>query len=464
MLSRSNKANPNYLAKVVQLGTPIKHPGADRLQGFIIDGNRVWTGMTAKEGDIYVYFPLECVITDKILKTLNLYSSPEQNLDSNVKGYFPKQGRVRAVRLRGEPSEGFILSFEEVEKIIGYCTGIKNFREDNTINQEFDTWNDELVVWKYVPQVDVAREKTYKSDKKKVRRFNRLVDGQFQLHADTENLRKNIHKLQPEDEISLSYKLHGTSFVVGNILTKRKRTFKERIAKWFGVVVDNELYDIVYSSRTVVKNQYETKDHKHYYGYDLWADIKDVLKDKLQKGITVYGEAVGYTRTGSMIQKGYDYGYTVPDMSIQQSMREYKEGVHFGIYIYRITYTNIDGYVVEFSSDQIIEYCTKYDIKTVPYLWQGLAKNYHWIDGESNWNEKFLEDLSSSKEYGHQNVNCYLCKNKVPAEGIVLRINRLERFEAYKLKSFKFLERESAELDKGEVDIETEQTVSNEEI
>ena len=46
---------------------------------------------------------------------------------------------------------------------------------------------------------------------------------------------------------------------------------------------------------------------------------------------------------------------------------------------------------------------------------------------------------------------------RVPAEGIVIRIDHLDRCEAYKLKSFAFLEGETKALDAGETDLETEE-------
>ena len=46
------------------------------------------------------------------------------------------------------------------------------------------------------------------------------------------------------------------------------------------------------------------------------------------------------------------------------------------------------------------------------------------------------------------------CANKVPYEGIVLRIDDDEFAEAFKLKCRKFLKHEEAEIDNGEVDIE----------
>ena len=79
------------------------------------------------------------------------------------------------------------------------------------------------------------------------------------------------------------------------------------------------------------------------------------------------------------------------------------------------------------------------------------------MSGEYNRNfdefteEAFLEkvkDLFNEKD-------CYMCSNKVPEEGCVVRIEK-DDFEAYKQKSFRFYEKETKELDKGTVDIETE--------
>ena len=47
------------------------------------------------------------------------------------------------------------------------------------------------------------------------------------------------------------------------------------------------------------------------------------------------------------------------------------------------------------------------------------------------------------------------CDNKVPHEGIVIKIENMKS-EAFKLKCFKFLDKEGKELDKGESNIEDE--------
>ncbi len=48
-----------------------------------------------------------------------------------------------------------------------------------------------------------------------------------------------------------------------------------------------------------------------------------------------------------------------------------------------------------------------------------------------------------------------MCAAQVPEEGIVLRKETLFAFESYKLKSFRFLERETKLLDAGTEDLES---------
>ena len=70
---------------------------------------------------------------------------------------------------------------------------------------------------------------------------------------------------------------------------------------------------------------------------------------------------------------------------------------------------------------------------------------------EENWQEKFLNTLKEK----YNDKDCYMCNNKVPEEGIVIRKEGIE-WEAFKLKSNKFYEYETKSLDSGQVDIEEE--------
>ena len=86
MLSISKDANKNYLAKVIRLPALQKHPNADRLQTAMIDFQNVILGPDAREGDLYVFFPLECEISSEFLSQTNSYRDKSLNEDKTQAG------------------------------------------------------------------------------------------------------------------------------------------------------------------------------------------------------------------------------------------------------------------------------------------------------------------------------------------------------------------------------------------
>jgi hypothetical protein len=290
---------------------------------------------------------------------------------------------------------------------------------------------------KYViKNVKSSEPKTKQGKKPKV---SRLVEGQVHLHTDTENLRKNSHKIKPDDFISVTYKTHGTSFWVSNVLVKKNLSWFEKLLVKFGVNINTLDYDLIYGSRKVVKNQSldDAKQKDHYYEYDLWEDIKNEIGHLIPKGFSVYGECLGYTKTGKEIQKGYDYGCVGNEHKIE---------------IYRITHTNTDGLVTELNYNEIEEFCKHTGLTASYPYFVGRAMEMYEINIDCHWNENFVKAL----EADFNEKDCFMCNNQVPEEGIVVRKESLFSCDAYKLKSFRFLTYESKQLDSGESDIESE--------
>lgn len=440
MLTISKEANPNYLCKVFTIHELRKHPNADRLQILSIDFNNIITGLDAKEGDVYVYFPLECKINNEFLSYTNSFRDKELNTDKEKTGFFESNCRVRAMRLRGEKSMGYIVpvgqvtewafngSFDEPQKWSG---------------TEFDTINGIKLVEKYTVKKKESNHKQGKEPK-----VSRLVDGQVRLHVDTENIRKNADKIKPNDTISITYKTHGTSFWVSNVLVKRKLSWKEKLGQKLGLNIQAQEYDLVYGSRRVVKNQSfdDPKNKDHWFGYDLWEDIKDHLADKIPKGFSVYGEMLGYDKNGSAIQKEYDYG-CIPDGEPFKTQSKLE--------VYRVTYTNSDGIVFELTYPQIQEFCSKIGLTPSYGYFYGKANDWLGLAGsfsDRDWQEAFVKELEAK----YNDKPCFLCMNEVPEEGVVVRKENLFSCEPYKLKSFSFLEMETKQLDNNESDIESE--------
>lgn len=426
--------NPNYLAKVVVLGPILPIEGADRIKKTVVDFNTVVVGADTKEGDVCVYFPLECTIDKSLLGGANLYRDKTLNANpENKGGFFEKHGRVRAQKLRDVPSQGFLLPVSIVE-------GVLNCKLSDSIGKEFDTVNGSVVVSKYVP-ANTRQQGEGKQPQKGKKRESILVDGQVRLHIDTSHLKRNIHKINPSDSISISYKQHGSSFWTSNLLRVRQLNWRDRLARFFGVKVQETEYGPIYGSRKVIKNEFKVQNSNHYYGTDIWKAVNDLLAPIIPETFTLYGEVVGYTKEGGAIQKGYDYG-CAPES--------------FEVYIYRITSTNPSGQVFELSTSQIKEFCDKNNIKTPPIFYQGKAGDmYPELSNLplKEFQEAFLNNLI--RDFNEK--DCFMCVTKVPEEGIILRKEGLYDYDVYKLKSQRFLEWETKELDNNEQNIEDQE-------
>jgi len=430
----------NYTCTVVKLPPKQKVEGLDRLVKVTVFGNDVLTQKEADEQQLYLFFPAECRICPEYLRQNNEFRDVTINWTREAKpGFFEPTGRVKALKFKGIISTGYLAPVSTLE---GECLDVdwRKLKEGDEFT-DIDGFN---ICKKYkIVHVHQTASKESRFNKK-LKRFNKLVANQFRFHLDTNPIARNLHHFtNPRDIIVITDKWHGTSTVFANVLINKKVTWKEKLAKWLGVnVVDTE-YDHLYSSRSVIKNQYINEGATQgYYNEDIWKIVHDEVKDKIEQGISLYGEIVGYLPSGKMIQKDYDYGC--------------RPGEHKFV-VYRITYTKPDGNVIEFTWKQVENYCQKHSLETVKVLFYG---NIGTISPQrlDNYNtDVFFDDLSKL----FLEKDCIYCTIPVPAEGIVVRLEGKETFSAYKLKAKRFFERETKELDKGEVNIEDDATVDN---
>lgn len=450
-LIKSKKASENYLSKIVKINNFRKHsdPEVLRLKCCTIDGFNIITGIDSEPG-LYVYFPALSQINSDFLSYANLYRHKELNKDPEKSGMFEDNGRVKAIKLRGELSEGFIIPITVFEN---YIVSVTNKELSNVVeNTEFDSIEDgDKEFWiskKYVPKRESNSIAGGKVTKKVKKGLDKVIDTQFRFHYDTLLIKKVPFVLNPESIIQLTYKIHGTSGISAYVLCKQKLNWKQKIAKWLTKDEFNR-YDYIYSSRTVIKNKYYNEEVSDgFYGVDVWKEADKVVRPCLSKGQTAYYEIVGFLPNGSYIQKGYDYGCTPP-----KEGEEYTPEKHFKVRIYRVTYTNVDGKVLEYTPHQVQQWCEQVGLIPVKECYYGKAKDLY-PDIKDNWNENFIERLSNDKNFY---MECYSpqCYNKVPHEGLVIKIDDgLSR--AFKLKCFKFLSKEQTLLDSGDSNIEDE--------
>lgn len=431
--------HPNYRAKVVKIEKLEPHSNADKLQIAVVDFQRVITGLDTKVGDLFIYFPLESQINSEFISYINGFSDSNLNADKTKKGFFSGKGRVKSLKLRGVFSEGYLHPAVSVNSYLA-DNNIKFQITSKDIGTEFDSIGDITFCQKYI--VKTKGEPRQGNPDKKLKRVSKIIDGQVRLHVDTKALKREISNISPDDFIDVTSKWHGANCGIARVLVKRPLSFLEKVSKFLGAKVVESQYGLLYFSRRVIKNEYADQVTSDFYDENVWATVAKKYEKSVQEGVTIFGELVGFTSSGSGIQsaKGvvYDYGCEVGECDF---------------YVFRITYTTHDGNVYEFSAKQVQDYCKKYELKMVPVFYVGKAKDmYPELSVDNHWHENFLNKLVED----YLEKDCIYCKNAGLAdEGIVLS-KRSDHFDAYKLKSSRFLIEESGELDKEVANIEDE--------
>ena len=215
-LQIGKKADINYLSKVIYINNFTNHPdpSVNRMKIAHVDGYKICVGIDEPEG-WYVYFPVLSQINFDLLQYLNLYRDKELNRNPEEKcGFFNKNGRVTAIKLRGFPSEGFLLPYSKLQEWILSSVNVE--LPDATKEVEFnEVEHDGKTFWvskKYVVQLQQRNSNPYSRRNKrdnKVKRFDRIREDQFHFHYDTILIKKCPNVIQPDDIIHISSKWHG---------------------------------------------------------------------------------------------------------------------------------------------------------------------------------------------------------------------------------------------------------------
>lgn len=424
----------NYCAVVVQVETLVQLAGCDNVQAALVFGNQVIVSKDMKVGDVVIYFPLETALGEKFLGANNLYRHAEWgNADPAKKGFFEEHGRVKAVKFRGHKSEGFVIGLDSLAPL-GFDPTAFN------VGDEFDTIDGQEICHKYV----VKSKKTpgepgsKKGGGRKARIEDQIVPGQLRLHYDTGQLRRNCHKIQPEDLISISDKWHGTSVVIGNLLTeKRLHTRLKALAIRLGdglqglsekgllgrarrggkdyypklSLAGKAAYGLGHALDSV--GSWASKDRPsvserllpllgvrvqtHERTYGLVATSRNVVKyvaGAPKPGAQHYyevepGQLDVYSQVGLSVQNQIPKGFTVygeivgylPGGKPVQSMKG--KAFHYGcpdgehqLRVYRVTFTNEDGKVFELHWKHMLQFCQKHGLTPVVEEFYGTALDF----------------------------------------------------------------------------------------
>ena len=426
-----------YVVKVNELR---KHPNADRLNIATFFGNDTCVSLDVTKGEIGIYFPIDLQLSEEFcLENHLLRKKPDGTPDT---GYMdPKKRNVTAVRLRGEKSDGLYLPL----KCVAY-TGI-NLDELN-IGDTVITLNGHEICKKYIPirKHHSADNKVNKTRKKRV-----PIAPLFVEHADTEQLAYNPNAFKNGDLVEITLKMHGTSGRTGylprlvdivptNILAvfcdvKNRERKLNKLQKAMIAYFDKHSkpkYDwgLVSGTRRTVLDSFDGG----FYGSNEFREKHEkTFEGKLHKNETVYYEIVGFTDDGTPIMPKASN----KKLNNKEFIKQYGEETVFSygcdpdnkksdLYVYRMTTTNEDGDVVEYTPDFMRYRCEQMGVKCVPLLWRG------FIPEEVNPGE-YIKKIAEKYYDGPDPVG----KTHV-REGVVCRILNRPGFAAYKHKNYDF--------------------------
>jgi len=439
------EGDENYVSTIVKLPELKPVNWLDNLMVANVFGYNCLVWKESNPDILYVFFPAECVIDNEFLKSNNSYRKSELNMDKDTKGFFEESGRVKAVKFKWVVSSGFLTPITFLGTIADWLKVWDTFHS-------IDWYN---ICKKYRSPETVRKERILASQWIKKSKYDRVIPTQFRLHTSTPQFLRFIEDFKEGDRIVITEKLHWTSAVFSNVLTKRPLSFRDKMAKFFWIRVEETEYFPLYSSRTVIKNQdINPNQQGGYYWEDIWGIYAKRLEWKIEKGITLYGEIVGFTPSRAYIQKGYHYG-----CSTWQSR----------FYCYRITSTTPDGNVIEFTDSQIRQYCKSRDIEVVPKEAEFIVtlqkedyKNPNYYNFHVMYNDLSIRDgvsvatIESIVEAYSEYIEdmCLMNNEKVPREWVVIRRDAQETFSAYKLKSQLFLTHETKAIDEWVPDTE----------
>ena len=466
---------------------------ADRLNACEVFGNTTIIDKTITEDTLVLYLPSDGQISVEFGEKNNLFRRKD-DAGNNVGGFIdPDKRNITAIRLRGNRSDGLVLPISCLNYCYAHGDASIELRAGDVID---GLVNGHEICCKYIPRSNTRVGRVTEGNR--TRKKSVPTAPLFKEHVDTEQLAYNLGAFKPGDYIEITLKMHGTSQRTAHmpILKGYKRTLWDKIRRREGTPVYENGY--VSGTRRVVLENYEGG----FYGNNEFREQHSkIFEGKLWKGETVYYEVVGFTTSGAPImstasnsklqdkefikQYGketvFSYGCS-PDVLVENKYvgidsieTEYLPNPkpQSDIYVYRMTMTNEDGEVVEYTPDFMRYRCEQMAVKTVPVFWRGFIPEYEdimYVDKNENdmpdegevtytkpidagaWVMKLAEQFYDGPDpVGKTHVR----------EGVVVRIINRPKFAAYKHKNFSFKVLEGiAKVEAETPDMEEAQEVS----
>lgn len=406
------------------------HTNADRLQIATFFGSDTCVGLDVVKGEIGIYFPSDLQLSEEFCMANHLCrKKPDGTPDT---GYLdPEKRNIRPIKLRGEKSDGIFLSICCLE-----YTGVN--LDDINIGDTITVVNGHEICKKYIPR-GRNRNNEAKGKGNKTRKKHAPVAPLFTEHADTEQLAYNLGAFKPGDEIEITLKMHGTSQRTAYlpVLKGYKRTIWDKLFGREGTPIYD--WDYVSGTRRTVLDDWDGG----FYGSNAFRkQHHDKFVGKLLKNEEIYYEVVGFTDTGMSIMgkgnnkkldKDFVKQYGEETVFNYSCSPDGSDAPQSDLYVYRMTMTNEDGDVVEYSPDFMRYRCEQMGVKCVPEFVHEFIPDQKWLDSMALTAGEYVVGVAERYYDGPDPIG----KTHV-REGVVVRIINRPKFCAYKTKNYSF--------------------------
>jgi len=435
----------SYSAIVTKLVNVRKHPNADRLMLATCLGNQVVVGLNAEEGMLGVYFPTDGRLGLEFAQANDLIRRRNPETGAREGGMFDQNCRIRAQKFRGEMSDGFWCP-------IGHLLQWKPNTDVNELidGKEINTLNGDILCMKYMTP------KTMKAMKQRAMGPKKAKSLMFKEHFETSQFYKHYKEIQPGSLIIITEKCHGTSQRFGLCLVERELTWKDKIARFFGVEVkETEWRELNGTRRVILTLKDKSFVESGFYTQHFREIVVTQLRGAPRKGETLYFEVVGFEspKSETTIMPVVDPKKVDKEFAKRYSNYGNKMAYLYGnkpgehdIFIYRITQTNEDGITTELPWFDVCKRCRELGVATVPVLLDPFVycDKHHWINTPEELLEQAKKLASGPSILDSTHIR----------EGVVVRVEGYMGMNAYKLKSDEFKILESISKDTDQVDLE----------
>ena len=421
----------SYKAFITKVNKVFPIDGADKIQSAIVLGNQVVVSKEVKVGDLGVFFPADCQLSEGFCHHNNLYRDSSKNLDNTKAGFFDSNRRVRCQPFMKVKSEGYFCGLDSLSYL---TSNMDQFKE----GQSFDKFLETEICRKYISEQTQRKLDNQSKNGKKVKVVETPL---FSKHIDTDQFDYYVNKIPAGALLSFHAKLHGTSARMGYTkVVKQPSNLWEKLLNRVGMF-KSTTWEYVVGTRNVTLYMNDM-DKEGFHGTEQFRfDAMEKVKPYLEKGMTIYAELSGYAN-GKPIMGKHD----VTKLKDKRYTKKYGKTIEYSygctedqtrLDIYRISYTNESGVQLDYTYPQMKVWCDKYDLNCS----MEVAESYIY-SGTPYAKRKLIRQMEELSDRPEVLTEDYYDPSHIN-EGIILRVDYdglIPKFYKKKSYAFKVLE------------------------